>query len=389
MKKFCQILSYILVAALSATVTMFVTIGSPRSAPVQAGQSKLDQLAGLIEERFIGEADRTAYEDAAAHAMVAALGDEWSYYIPAGEYQTHLESVNNAYVGIGISIVAREDVVGFEVTKVNVGGPAEEAGMLPGDMIVGIEGQSCEGMNAEDARDLVRGEENTQVHLTILRDGTTLEMSVTRKMVLTPVAVGRMIEGNIGLVSITNFDDRCFDESKTAIEQLLDAGAEALIFDVRNNPGGYKHELVYLLDYLLPEGPLFRAEDYLGNVEVDESDAKYLDIPMAVLVNNYSYSAAEFFAAALSEYDAAIVVGQQTYGKGYFQTTIRLQDGSAVGLSVGKYTTPDGKNLAGVGITPDIPVDVTEDEDFAIYAGILDPAEDPQIQAAVKALKTK
>ena len=387
MKKFCQILSYVLVAALTATVTMFITVGTPQAAPVQSGQSKLDQLADLIEERFIGEADRTAYEDAAAHAMVAALGDEWSYYIPAGEYQTHLESVNNAYVGIGISIVAQEGVLGFEVTKVNAGGPAEEAGMRPGDVIVGIEGQSCEGMNAEDARNLVRGEENTQVQLTVLRDGSNVDMSVTRKMVLTPVAEGKMLDGGIGLVTITNFDDRCFDESKAAIEQLMKDGAVALIFDVRNNPGGYKHELVNLLDYLLPAGPLFRAEDYLGNVEVDQSDAKCLDIPMAVLVNGYSYSAAEFFAAALSEYDAAIVVGQQTYGKGYFQTTIRLQDGSAVGLSVGKYTTPNGKNLAGVGITPDVPVEVTEDEDFAIYAGILDPAEDPQIQAAVKALK--
>ena len=387
MKKIYQIISYILVAALASTVTMFVAAGTPQAAPVQSGQSKLDQLGDLIEERFIGESDRTAFEDAAAHAMVAALGDEWSYYIPAGEYQSHMETVNNAYVGIGISIVAQEGVVGFEVTKVNAGGPAEDAGMLPGDVIVGIEGQSCEGMSTEAARDLVRGEENTQVHLTILRDGTNLEMSVTRKMVLTPVAVGKMLEGNIGLVTITNFDDRCFDESKAAIEQLLKDGATALVFDVRNNPGGYKHELVNLLDYLLPEGPLFRAEDYLGNTEVDKSDAKHLDIPMAVLVNGYSYSAAEFFAAALSEYDAAIVVGQQTYGKGYFQTTIRLQDGSAVGLSVGKYTTPNGKSLAGVGITPDIPVDVTEEEDFAIYAGIMDPEKDPQIQAAVNALK--
>lgn len=387
MKRFYQVLSYILVAALASTVTLFVSFGTPRSAPVQQGQSKLDQLADLIEERFIGEADRTAYEDAAAHAMVAALGDEWSYYIPASEYQTHVENMNNAYVGIGISILAQEDETGFEVTKVNAGGPAEEAGMLPGDRIVGIEGQSCEGMTAADARDLVRGEENTQVHLTILRDSKTIELSVTRKTVLTPVAVGQMLDGNIGLVTITNFDDRCFDESKAAIEQLLDDGAVALIFDVRNNPGGYKHELVKLLDYLLPLGPLFRAEDYLGNVEVDKSDAKCLTTPMAVLVNGYSYSAAEFFAAALSEYDAAIVVGQQTYGKGYFQTTVRLKDGSAVGLSIGKYSTPNGKNLAGVGITPDIPVDVDEETDFAIAAGIMDPAEDPQIRAAVEALK--
>jgi len=144
---------------------------------------------------------------------------------------------------------------------------------------------------------------------------------------------------------------------------------------------------VNILDYLLPAGPLFRSEFYTGQTEVDSSDASCLKIPMAVLVNDNSYSAAEFFAAALSEYDAATVVGQQTYGKGYFQTTITLNDGSAVGLSVGRYTTPNGASLAGVGITPDIPVEVDEETYFKIYAGILEPEEDPQIQAAVDALK--
>ena len=382
MKKIYTFLSYLLVAVLASAGTMYVC-----SQEWKPEYSKLEQLSDLIEERFIGESDRTAYEDAAAAAMVDALGDEWSYYIPASSYQSHMETMQNAYVGIGITIQVREEGDGFEVNKVNAGGPAEEAGMIAGDVIVGIEDQSAAGMTADDARNLVRGEENTQVKLTVKRGEDTFDLMVTRKTVLTPVATGRMLEGNIGLVTITNFDDRCFEESKAAIESLIGEGAVALIFDVRNNPGGYKHELVNLLDYLLPAGPLFRAEDYRGQVQVDQSDDKYLDIPMAVLVNGYSYSAAEFFAAALSEYEAATVVGQQTYGKGYFQTTILLNDGSAVGLSVGKYTTPNGHNLAGVGITPDIVVEVDEDTDFRIYAGTMDPELDPQIQAAVDALR--
>jgi len=383
MKKVWKIASYILVAALASAVTFF---GAFAMAPAEK-TPKLEQLADLIEERFIGEADRTAMEDAAASAMVDALGDEWSYYIPASQYQAHVEHMNNAYVGIGITILVREDASGFEVTKVNEGGPAEEAGMKAGDVIVAIEGVSTGGMDTDTASSMVRGEENTQVQLTIRREGETFDLSVTRKKVLTPVAVGQMVDRSIGLITITNFDDRCFSETKAAIDALREQGALALIFDVRNNPGGYKHELVALLDYLLPEGPLFRSEDYKGNVNVDESDKDYLDMPMAVLVNGSSYSAAEFFAAALSEYEAAIVVGQQTYGKGYFQTTILLNDGSAVGLSVGKYTTPKGVSLAGVGITPDIVVEVDEETDFNIYAGMLEPSEDPQIQAAIDALK--
>ena len=383
MKKIQQILSYILVAALASTLSFYAADAVWNQRRV----SKLEQLSNLIEERFIGEADRTAYEDAAAAAMVDALGDEWSYYIPASQMLAHQESANNAYVGIGISITVRQEGDGFFVTKVNEGGPADAAGMLAGDVIVEIEGQSAAGMTADDARNLVRGEPDTQVQLAVRRGSETIAFSVTRKEVLTPVATGQLLDGNIGLVTIANFDSRCYDESKAAIDQLIRDGATALIFDVRNNPGGYKDEMVMLLDYLLPEGPLFRSEDYRGQVLLDESNAAHLDIPMAVLVNGYSYSAAEFFAAALMEYDAAMVVGQKTYGKGYFQTTIHLNDGSAVGLSIGKYTTPEGKNLAGVGITPDIVVEVDEETDVAIYAGTLAPDADPQIQAAVKALK--
>ena len=374
-------LSYLLVALLATMITMAVCGGEE-----EREYHKLDELESLIDTYFIGQADQAAMEDAAASAMVDALEDKWSYYMTAQDYITYQEQMNNAYVGIGITISLTEDEAGFEIIKVNSGGPAEEAGLLAGDVIVAIEGQPTAGMSTTDARNLVRGEEGTKVTLTVRRGDKTLEPEVERRTVQTPVAQAQLLDGNIGLVTITNFDERCSQETISAIEQLLGQGAEALIFDVRNNPGGYKHELVKLLDYLLPEGPLFRSEEYSGKVSVDESDAAFLDIPMAVMVNGNSYSAAEFFAAALAEYDAAIVVGQQTTGKGYFQSTFKLSDGSAVVLSIGKYTTPKGVNLADVGITPSVCVEVDEETAYRIYAGILDPAEDPQIQAAVEAL---
>lgn len=375
-------LSYLLVALLATMITMAVCGGEE-----EREYHKLDELESLIDTYFIGQADQTAMEDAAAAAMVDALEDRWSYYMTAQDYITYQEQMNNAYVGIGITISLTEDESGFEIIKVNSGGPAEEAGLLAGDVIVAIEGQSTAGMSTTDARNLVRGEAGTKVTLTVRRGDEVLEPEVERRTVQTPVAQAQLLDGNIGLVTIANFDERCSQETIAAIEQLLGQGAEALIFDVRNNPGGYKHELVKLLDYLLPEGPLFRSEEYSGKVSVDESDAACLDIPMAVMVNGNSYSAAEFFAAALAEYDAAIVVGQQTTGKGYFQSTFKLRDGSAAVLSIGKYTTPKGVNLADVGITPSVCVEVDEETAYRIYAGILDPAEDPQIQAAVEALR--
>jgi len=282
-----------------------------------------------------------------------------------------------------------EDGSGFLILKVNEGGPAEEAALVAGDIITVIEGQSVAGVAAGDARNLVRGEEGTQVQLTIRRHGVEREVSVTRKQVQTPVATATMLKGKIGLITIANFDTRCADETIAAIEALLDQGARQLIFDVRFNPGGYAHELVAVLDYLLPEGDLFRTVDYAGNEDVDKSDADCLEgIPMAVLVNGESYSAAEFFAAALREYDAAIVVGERTVGKGYFQRTYELNDGSAVGVSVGKYFTPKGVSLGEEGgIIPDVELALTEEMAAAVYAGTQDPGQDPQIQAAIDALK--
>ena len=200
------------------------------------------------------------------------------------------------------------------------------------------------------------------------------------------VAEGKLLKNSIGLVTIYNFDSRCAEESIAAIELLLEQGAQKLIFDVRNNGGGYAHEMVELLDYLLPEGDLFRTVNYAGKENVDTSDAAYLDVPMAVLVNSESYSAAELFAAALQEYEAGIVVGTQTSGKGYYQNTYKLDDGSAVGLSTGRYFTPHGVSLEGVGITPDKEVPVDEETEMGIYYGTLVPEEDPQIQAAIAAL---
>ena len=373
--------SYILVAVLSTVLTLTMV-----HLEVGLKPSKLDQLEGLIEEKFIGEVDQEKLADAAAIAMVKATGDRWSYYIPASEYEAHREQSENAYVGVGMTIQATEDGSGFLIVDVVSGGPAEEAGIRVKDLLIRVEDTDIRTLTAEEVRTLVKGAEETYVSLTVLRQGTQETISVQRGRVETPVATFEMLSDTIGLVTIENFDERCAEESIAAIETLLKNGAEKLIFDVRNNPGGYASELVQLLDYLLPKGDLFRTVRYDGKEHVDTSDADCLELPMAVLVNTSSYSAAEFFAAALREYEAATVVGEQTVGKGYFQSTYQLSDGSAVALSIGKYFTPKGISLAENGITPDVVVTVDEETAQGIYYGTLTPEEDPQIQAAIKAL---
>ena len=381
MKKFLRFGSYVLVAVLTCALTLVVSGNWQRIAP----QSKLMELAFLLEQYYADDVDMPKLEDAAANAMVEALPDRWSYYISADEFASYQESKDNAYVGVGITITVAEQ--GYTIIKVTEGGPAEEAGILAGDILIKAGGVSLAGADTETGRELIQGKEGTTVELVVLRGETEHTFTVERRSIRNKVATATMLEGNIGLVTILNFNSHCAEESIAAVDELLEQGVTGLIFDVRNNGGGYTKEMVTLLDYLLPEGPLFRTKDYADKENVEYSDASCIDVPMAVLVNGNSYSAAEFFAAALEEYGAAIVVGQQTSGKGFYQITYSLSDGSAVAISCGRYYTPHGISLEGVGLTPEVYVDVDNETANAIYAGTLDPMEDPQILAAIEALK--
>ena len=369
-QSFRRILSYVLVAVLASGATWTVASFLP--------DNKLEQISMLIQDRYIGESDKTELEDAAAAAMVKALPDRWSTYIPASSYQAYQHNQNNDYVGVGITIY-KEASGGFYIVEVNQEGPAAEAGLCAGDVITQVDGQDVTGDDVPDLQDLIPGKVGTKVELTIRRGEETLNISVKRKVIHQKAVEGIMLEGNIGLIAITNFHTNAGREAIDQVKLLVEQGAEKLIFDVRGNPGGFVDELNLLLDYLLPEGPLFRSVDYKGKENVDMSGASCLEMPMAVLINGNSYSSAEFFAAALSEYEWAITVGEPTTGKGYFQNTLELMDGSALYLSVGKYFTPNGVSLADVGgLVPDIPVEPA--------AGAVDVFNDPQIQAAIAAL---
>ena len=389
MNKVMKLLSYVLVAALASAATFFAAAPrqeAPAAPMTRQEYSKLMELQELVDEKFIGEIDWKIVEDNAAAGMIAGLGDRWSYYMSAESYASYKEQMTNSYVGVGITVLQREDGY-LDIVEVVENGPAGKSGVEPGGIIVRVGEQDISEVGINGATTLIKGEEGTDVTLTIRYGEEERDFTMTRAYFEVPVAGAQMLEDGIGLVAIENFDGRCAEETIAAIEELLDAGATKLIFDVRNNPGGYKHELCKVLDYLLPEGVLFRSEYYDGSTQVDESDAKCLEIPMVVLINSESISAAEFFAAAMSEYEAATLVGEQTIGKGYFQQAYVLSDGSAVGLSVGKYTTPKEVSLTNVGLTPDVVVEVDEELFWQIYYGNVEWSEDPQVLAAVEVLK--
>ena len=393
MKKTAKVLliAFLFVCAIGAT--FFITLHEAQRLTAPQAQSaageKIDEIMEYMDYYFVDEYDESAMSDAAAAALVEANGDRWSYYLSADEYADYLETVNNAYVGIGVTILTDEEAGGMRIETVTAGGPAEAVGILVDDIIVRVEGQSTLELGMDGTRAVVRGEAGTSVHLELLRNGETLELDVTRGTIETPVAAGELLDGDVGYISIVNFDERCADEVIACIEDVTNAGAKALLFDVRFNPGGYQEELVKVLDYLLPEGVIFKSVDHRGNEETDYSDASCVDLPMAVLVNEDSYSAAEYFAAALQEYGAAQVVGTGTVGKGSYQNGFVLSDGSFLNISTGKYFTPQGKSLTDVGITPDVELDLSDEDYAALYYRQLAQEDDAQLQAALKLLREK
>ena len=392
MKKSTKTLLIVLLFIFAVGATFCITYleaGKLYSGGGDAVSAKTAEIAAYLDRYFIDDYDESALADAAASAMVQATGDKWSYYLSADQYDAYAETMSNAYVGIGVTIQVSEDEGGMRIELVTPGSPAEEAGIEAGDIIISVEGQPTLELGMSGTRALVRGEEGTSVHLGMKRGVRAFEVDVTRRSIQTVVASCELLVDDIGYIKIANFDERCAEETLACIDEMLEKGAKALLFDVRFNGGGYKNEMVKVLDRLLPEGVLFRSVDYTGKEETDYSDAACLELPMAVLVNEDSYSAAEFFAAALQEYEAATIVGTQTTGKGNFQSAFRLSDGSMLNLSIGKYYTPNGVSLSETGVTPDVETDLTDNEYAALYAGKLAHDADGQLQAALGVLREK
>lgn len=351
----------------------------------QDGQALL-QAYRLVTGKFVGEYDQRTMVESTLENMVTALGDRWSGYLDPQEAQQVKTARANTYVGIGVT-VGQEPEDGLEILRVTEGGPAQAAGLVPGEIIRGVDGQAITAENRADLVNAIQGEAGTTVTLEVEgTDGARRTVEVTRQEIHGLTAAWTMLADQVGLVSIQNFYSGTADLVKQGVEELQAQGARALVFDLRNNPGGYVTELTEILDFLLPEGTIFISRTNDGEETVYTSDAACIDLPMAVLVNAESYSAAEFFAAELREAAGAVVAGEQTSGKGYSQMLFTLADGSAISLSTARYYTGSGISLIGTGVTPEPLVELSQEEAQRLLAGTLSPEEDPQLQSALEAL---
>jgi len=350
--------------------------------------SKADDFAELmevIEDRFIGEFDLDEIANAAKHAAVYSLDDNWSYYLSPDEYIDFLESSNNKYSGIGVEVVTDKETGGIKVLHVYPESGADEAGIVGGDIITEIDGESILGFTIVDIRALLRRPIGERALLTVLRaDGEYHTLTVIYSVVFTDPVSFEMLDNNIGYVLLKNFEAGAADGFISAVNTLIEQGAVAFIYDVRSNNGGRVGEMTQILDFLLPEGEIFISVNRSGIEQITKSDPDSIDLPAVVLVNRYSYSGAEYFTAILNEYDYAITVGEQTTGKNRMQTTIPLSNGGAVHISTGQYLTKNRISLYDTGgYTPVYIIDFTDEEYELFRKGELEKKSDPQLVKAI------
>lgn len=368
----------LLVGMLWISITTAVMIG-------RDGLSLL-QAKNAIEHHFVGEYDPEAQTNAMMEAMVDSLGDEWSYYMTAEEFAADRARGSGRYVGIGIT-VDREKKDGIYINSVNPDSPAQEAGIQAGEVIRAVEGETVTPETWQDCMDAIKGEEGSGLALEIQgEDAPPRQVELVRRSIQNIFATAELLPDQIGLLTVTRFRTGVAEQLRQGLEELTQAGAQSLILDLRYNPGGQVDEMAAVLDQFLPEVPVFLARDAKGHEEVKTSDAACTELPLVVLVNRESYSAAEFTAAVLQETGRATAVGVQTYGKGYAQQSLKLFNGSAIHISTSCYYLPSGRSLAGTGMTPDVECALSEEDGKRLLTGTLPHTEDPQLQTAVSLL---
>lgn len=346
---------------------------------------KIDTLMQVIDYYYLYDYDEDEMIDAIYKAVMDSLGDPYSIYYTEEEYNSFLESSSGSYCGIGV--VVQQNMQTGIVTAVRPyqNCPGYEAGIRPGDLILAVDGTEITGMDLNAAVALIRGEEGTSVTITLQRDEEKFDVEVTRRQIDVETVTYRMLDDNIGYIQVDEFDEVTAKQFSEALDTLIDQGMEALVIDIRDNPGGLLNVVVDMLDEILPEGVIVSVKDKNGKTEEYRSDAETkLDVPLAVLVNGNSASASEIFAGAVKDYGVGTIVGTTTFGKGIVQTIFSLNDGTGMKLTIEDYYTPSGNSIHKIGVSPDVEIDLPDE--LKVLVDILED-EDTQLQKAIEILK--
>lgn len=352
-------------------------------------EMKTDIIQSYLDKYYVEDFDKEQVEEMLYAGMTAGVGDLYTYYMPKKNLDQYLENTNGNFDGVGIEVyMTKEGEV--TVSRVMGGQPAEQAGMKEGDVIVGVDGEDMRGKLVNDVASKIKGKAGTEVTIEVLRKSTneTIRMTMKRAVVVMESVDCRMINGNIGYISISGFKENTYDQFKVCLEDLQKQGMKGLVLDLRDNPGGLVRSVYQIGEELLPEGTMVYTMDKQGKRNDLKCDQQYLDIPLVVLVNENSASASEIFAGAVKDTGRGTLVGTQTFGKGLVQRLFTLPDGSGLNVTIQKYYTPKGTSIHGVGVEPDEVVQLPEKYQKTALSAI--PAgEDVQLQKALTVLEQK
>ena len=351
---------------------------------------KEEEIYNTIDEYYLNGIDNDKMKDGIYKGMVDSLGDPYTVYYNTEEYKQFTSSSSGTYSGIGVAVSQNVTTGAITIVKTFKKGSGEKEGMKPGDVIYKVEGKKIEGLELSKVVSMIKGEEGTFVKVTVLRDGKEIEFNLERKKLEVDTVNYRMEDRSgkkIGYISVSEFDEVTASQFKSAISELSKEGMEGLVIDLRDNPGGLLDVTCEMLDRMIKKGLLVYTVDKYGKrVDEDATDSDSFDKPVAILVNGNSASASEVFSGAMKDYKAATLVGTKTFGKGIVQSIVPFGDGTAMKVTVSKYYTPNGVNIHGTGIEPDVVVELSKD---ATKNGKYDRKYDNQLNKALDVVVDK
>ncbi|HLR21129.1 MAG TPA: S41 family peptidase [Tissierellaceae bacterium] len=351
--------------------------------------SKILLLESIIEEDYLRDVDQDKFIEGQFKGVVQSLEDPYSQYLTEKEYKSLSEETSGSFGGIGVIVTPGDDNLITVVSPIE-DTPGERAGIRSGDKIIKVDGEEYSAEEMDEAVEVMKGEPNTDVSLTIMRRDNNvnemIDMDITREKIRLETVKSNIIDDNIGYIKLTSFDELTYDDFKKALEELENSNVEGLLIDLRNNPGGLLDSTADIANELLDKGDIVYTEDKNGKREYLKSDESHTELPLVVLVNEGSASASEILAGAIQDHNRGEIIGTTTFGKGVVQRIKPLSDGSAIKLTISEYFTPNGTSIHGIGVKPDIEVELNEDVEVI---GVENLNEDNQLKEAMDVLKEK
>ncbi len=380
----------VLTALITFLVTAVVAVGGTFVYCAFSSYDVVKRAKDMICEFYVDPLTQEQVDkmnDYAISAMVASLEDPYSHYLDAETFESYEQSIEEEYVGIGVSVSYEAEKGTLTVISPTDGSPAQKAGILPQDIIYKVDHMVVTEENYNDVVDHIRGDntkKGTEVTLYVKRGEETLEFKIMRDVIPSDTVSHKMLDENVGYIRITEFKNCTVEEFQEALAFVSEQNARGMVIDLRSNPGGYADSVIEMTDMLLPECNIAYLEDSKGKREYFNSDSRCVNFPMVILVNEGTASASELMAGSLQAHGKAKIVGKKTYGKAVGQTPLPLTRDTAIYLTNARYYTPKGECIDKKGIKPDVDVDLPEELKKDLVS--LEPSQDVQLRAALEVL---